>query len=290
MRNRLVHTLILLAVLFGAAGTAHALDRLVLPADTSPMDTRWRFPLKVLIRAMQATEKTDGPFCIGRYRLPMHFDRALDELSDGKSINVSIATASREWDEQALPVRVPIFRGVKSYRLLLVNSQSLDRFRAVRTMDDFRRCKGGVVYQWVSEDILDRAGCALVRAASYEGLFSMLAARRFDYIPSSLSDCYSEASARIAKNPDLRVEPTLALYIPTPQYFYVSPAFPGLADRIRRGMEILDSNGTLDRMVHETFDETIRRADLNHRRIIRTDNPNLPDGIPPDNPVLRIRP
>ncbi|MEZ7196626.1 hypothetical protein [Pseudodesulfovibrio karagichevae] len=290
MRNRLLHTLVLLAVLAGTTGTAHAMDRLVLPADTSPLDTRWRFPLEVLTRAMMATEDTDGPFCIGRYRLPMHFDRALAELGDGKSINVSIATASREWDEKALPVRVPIFRGVKSYRLLLVNSQSLDRFRDVRTMDDFRRLKGGVVYQWISEDILDRTGCALVRATSYEGLFSMLAARRFDYIPSSLSDCYREASTRTVKNPDLRVEPTLALYIPCPQFFYVSPAFPGLADRIRRGMAILDGNGTLDRMFHDNFDETIRRADLNHRRIIRIDNPNLPDGIPPEDPVLHIRP
>ncbi|WP_338668152.1 hypothetical protein [Pseudodesulfovibrio methanolicus] len=266
------------------------MDRLILPADTSPKDTRWQFPIKALTKAMQATEDTDGPFSIERHRLSMHYDRALYELSDGNLINVTIASANKRWDQRAIPVCVPIFRGLKSYRLLLVNSHSLHSFHDIRTLEDLRPCRAGVVYQWATENILDKAGCKLVRASTYEGLFSMLAARRFDYIPRAVSDIYREIEIRTKKNPDLRVEPTLALYIPNPQYFYVAPAFPRLADRIRRGMGIIAANGTQERIFHEAFDEAIRRADLNHRRIIRIENPDLPEDIPPDDPILRIRP
>ena len=76
------------------------------------------------------------------------------------------------------------------------------------------------------------------------------------------------------------IEPTLAIYLPIPTYFFVSPATPELADRIERGMNEIVLDGTFDIEFYKEFGEFIRLAKLKQRNTLRVENPDLSEETP----------
>ena len=87
----------------------------------------------------------------------------------------------------------------------------------------------GLGSQWSTTKILRAAGFNVVAGSSYDGLFWMLDHDRFDVFPRGVNEIFQEIEARRDSLPNLMIEPSLALYVPTPYYFFVSPQTPRLS-------------------------------------------------------------
>jgi hypothetical protein len=126
-------------------------------------------------------------------------------------------------------------------------------------------------------------GFSMVTSSSYENLFGMLIARRFDAFPRGLNEAQRELEARRHIYPQLAVERTLALYFPFPVYFWVNRNNVALARRIERGLRLALADGSF-RKLFETYHATeIAKLRREPRRVIQLDNPLLPPGTePPD--------
>lgn len=271
---------IVLAIsLLTSGGVGYCLDEVRIPPNSSNLDKRTTYPQLLLTEAMKATEPTDGPFVITCCEHRMSRDRGMSELTSGNLINVYPASFHKKWATKALVVKIPIYKGLRSYRLLLINRNDLDRFAGVKTLEDLKTLRVGVGSQWPIVPAFEEKGLRVVTGSSYDGLFAMLDSNRFDYFPRGLGDIYTEVENRQKHFPNLFIEPRLAINCPLPIYFYVSPNNPELADRIRRGLEILIADGTYDAMFHERFDKTIDRAQLDKRRILFIHNPMLENEI-----------
>ena len=265
---------------FSTIINSYAFDEIKLTPGLSHVDQRLFYPHLVLKKALDATLESDGPFKISYSTETMVRKRALIELIKGDLINVHIAATQDEWEGKTIPICIPILKGLLGYRLLLIHKQDLEKFKNLHSIDNLKKLKAGSGAQWTTTMVLEHSGFNIVKGSNYEGLFGMLNEHRFDYFPRGVNEICSEFDARKETFLNIIIEPTKALYFPTPSYFFVSPEYPILADRIRRGLEIIIQNGVLDKLFEEKYGDAVSRAKLNDREILKMENPFLSNETP----------
>lgn len=228
---------------------------------------------EVIRRALEITEPEYGPFKLERVNLTMSSARMLKALAGGELINTAIVPASEVWDKHNIAIRLPARQGLLSYRLLLVNKADLPRFEKINSLKELNHFTAGLHKGWLTTEIFKLNHLSVMEIAHFEGLFLMLNRRRFDYIPRDVYDIYDELSARQIMLKDIVVEPTIALYIPTSSYVYVSPEETRLAKRIDSGVRKLLASGELKEILIKYYANDINRANLNGRKIFEIENP-----------------
>lgn len=260
--------------------TVYALDEIKLLPGFLPTDQRYHYPDLILKEALEATIKSNGPFKISYASEAMVRKRALFSIIDGHAVNVHIAATQDVWEKKTIPIRIPILKGLLGYRLLLVNKKDLEKIKTIHEVEDLKKLKAGSGTHWTTTTVLKNAGFDVVEGSHYEGLFGMLNIHRFNYFPRGINEIFHEFDSRKERYPNINIEPTKVLYFPTPSYFFVSPKYPQLAERIRRGLEIIIRNGVLDRLFEENYGEAIARARFNDREIFKIENPFLSPETP----------
>lgn len=208
--------------------------------------------------------------------------RWINMLQSDKSNFVIWTMTDNEREQQMRPIRIPLFKGLFGYRVLLIRKQEQARFDQVNTRQDLTKFLGGQGTHWPDTLILQANGLRVTTAETTESLFRMIAAKRFDYFPRGVSEAWFELLQR--KDAKLEVENKLLLYYPTAIYFFVNKNNEELAQRIEKGMEVLIDNGKFDQFFynHPRINTGMER--LRSRRIIELKNPYLPAQTPVNNP------
>lgn len=251
---------------------AHAVDSIKVHTSALSEDKRRMHKDEVLRRALEISKKSYGTFTLEFVNIELPTTRALRSLETGQLINVFIAAASNKWDNIAIPIKIPVRLGQLSYRLLLVNQSHLDKFKAINSLADLKKLIAGSQKGWTLNEVLNAADIDVVTGSNFEGLFLMLNNDRFDYFPRAIYEVYDELENRQNILKDIVVEPTLALYIPTASYVYVSHEKPRIAQRLKYGLQQMVKNGELKALFNKYYKEDIIRADLQNRKIIKIKN------------------
>jgi hypothetical protein len=256
--------------------------RFVHNGPESANDSRYDYHWRVLKAALDATEADWGPYTMQ----PAHYmnePRQTFELArHGGLINTMVLDTTRELERRFIPVRIPIDKGLLGYRVFLIRKSDQEKFAGVRSLADLRRFTMGQGADWSDVKIYQDAGFRVVTGSSYEGLFGMLNAGRFDAFGRGVSEVLGEVRDIGATYPDLAIEENVLLYYPMPVYFWL-PATPEGRQRARRieaGMRLLIGNGTLDRLFEEEFGAVVARLKMKERRLFRIENRNLPPQQP----------
>ena len=220
----------------------------------------------------------------GRCQLSPQFttvtpDRGLALLQEGRIDVVSVPTTLRR-ERELRAVRFDILRGLLGYRVLLIRKQRQAEFAAVRSLAELRRFRLGLGSHWADLPLLQYNGFQVMATPRYESLFAMLARGRFDAFPRGVNEAWQELAEQLGTFPDLRVEPTLALYYPWPVYFFVRRDNQPLADRLHRGLMRAQADGSLQRLFMEHHGNLLQQANLAKRRLLLLSNPGLPPGTP----------
>ncbi len=276
-------------VLAVLASPAFGTEIVVTNPQKSTLDKRFEYPTEVLRRALERTKAEYGGYEIRRYPESLSRNRALAELELGKLTAFSAPTRP-EWEHRAIPIRVPIRKGIMGYRLLLIRAADQDAFARVQAIGDLRKYRLGQGVQWSSAAAFRKHDFTVHGSTEYEALFAMLMHGRFDYFPRSLNEVYTEFDLRKSKFPDMRIERTLAIHMPLPYYFFVTPKRPDLAKRLSAGLMAMVADGGLDELFFRYHGASIARAGLKERRILSLTNPELPAETPLGNPAYWYRP
>lgn len=261
------------------ASFAQATEIIITNPMKSQDDKRFEYPKEILKTALKRTEDRYGPFDIQRYAAGLSRNRALRELVSG-NITIFEAPTRLEWEEAAIPVRVPIRKGLLGYKLLLIRNDRQADFDKIETQEQLKQYRYGGGLQWSSSLAMKRLGFKIHGGTDYEPLFAMLHGRRFDYFPRGVNEIFQEFDTRKGKFPDMVIEKKLALYLPQPTYFFVTPTKPLLAKRLKEGLLSMVDDGTLDQMFLEYHGASLERAGLQNRKIIQLKNYNLSDETP----------
>lgn len=257
----------------------YATERIITNPAKSDGDKRFDYALEVLYEALDRTSSRYGAFELMRYDDPISRKRALRELQNGH-IHIFLAPTRLSWEQAAIPVRIPIRKGILGYKLLLIRKENQGLFDAVKTQEDLQKLIAGAGAQWNIAAALRELDFKVAGGVEYESLFQMLNSQRFDFFPRGVNEIFQEIEGRKNLYPDLVVEGKLALYLPSPTYFFVSPQTPHLAERLEVGLQEMVEDGSLDQIFEAYHRRDLERANLGQRRIISLENKTLSDETP----------
>lgn len=267
----------LLIVALCNLATAHAAERLNYPLHSDGIDPE-AYALALLTAAL---ERTPGRYQLQATPVPMAQSRALLAIEhDSKSVQVMWTMTTREREARLLPIRIPIYRGLIGWRVLLQRSADAEQLATVENLDELKRFSFGQRHDWPDTAILRANGLKVVTSQHYRGLFQMLAAGRFDLFPREVVVAWQEQARAAESGLALSIDNHLLLHYPTAFYFFTSRNRPDLAADIERGLEAMIADGSFRRLFEQYHGDTLRQANLHKRRIIELHNPDLPPATP----------
>lgn len=253
--------------------SANDIDIIRIPQAKSKIDRRFQYPEHILFLALSASVDKYGPFEIVKTNLLGSRNRMLVELQKGTKINVHSAPTRPEWEEKAIPVMFPLMKGILNYRIFLIHKDNEDKFKKIETIDDLKVLKAGLGAQWSTTKALRKiGGFKIVTGNDYEGLFDMLISKRFDYFIRGMNEVFREYDERKDKYPQMMIEPDILIEIPQPWFFFVSPDYKRIAERIEYGLQKLKADGSFDKEFYKFHGESIKRANLANRKLFRIKN------------------
>ncbi|MDU0112424.1 hypothetical protein RT723_05295 [Psychrosphaera aquimarina] len=124
---------------------SHASDIIKINRGQSDKDIRTNYTYTVLNKALIASIPKFGAFGIEvtGFEVPNH--QTLKELVKGEFINVAMALTTDEWEEKSTPIRIPIRRGIFSYRLLAINKSKAEVFNNINNLQQLKNSPLGFV-------------------------------------------------------------------------------------------------------------------------------------------------
>lgn len=261
-------------------------ETLYYPRPEAQGDARADYPVKLLELAFS---KAGVRYQLKPSPLTMLQSRSLLELDGtGKFINIAWTMSSKEREALALPIRIPIDKGLLGWRLLLVRKADRDLFRNVQATRDLLQYSSGQGHDWPDTPILRGNGLSVIESPLYGLLFRMLDKGQFTFFPRSVGEVWGELDAYGSDK--LVVADHIVLHYASPQYFFVGKKDTKLAADITRGLEVAIADGSFETLFNDYYGEQIRRAGLDKRRVIELANPALPAGTPLARPELWFKP
>jgi ABC-type amino acid transport substrate-binding protein len=256
--------------------------RYVHHADPAAGEARNAYSWRVLAAALERTRPRFGDYSLTPASLIDERPNATSLIKGEAGITVSVFTPQASYDDRLIPVRIPIDRGLLGFRILLIEAADQAKFAAVTGLSGLKSMKIGALVSWNDVAIMRHAGIEVVTGESFDGLFKMLAARRFDALSRGASEIERDYRDRRKTLPGIAIEQSLVLHYPMPVYFWFRNDSEGqrLAERANQGLREMQADGTLDALFHQEFDPLLKRLDLAHRHLIELENPLLPDDEP----------
>lgn len=234
-----------------------------------------------------ALQKVGKPFRVNVDLEDLSAPKLREELVDG-TIDVIWTATNLEMEQIALPVRVPLFKGLLGYRVLLVHKNNKHMFDSVMTFEQAQRFRYGQGMGWTDTTILEANGLDVIAANQYEGLFHMTDGGRFDAFPRGVHEPWAE----VAKRPELEltVDTNLLFVYTSPYYLFVAPGRPDLANDIHQGLLMAIDDGSFDELFYSNpmVKTVVQNGNLAARRVFKLNNPQLPPRTPLDNPKLWV--
>lgn len=248
-------------------------DIIKLAKSSSSIDYRFKYPEHILKLSLDASMDKYGPYEIINTNLKAKRNRMLLELNKGLKINVHSAPTRPEWEEQSIPILFPIMKGLLNYRIFLIHKDNQTKFKELETIDDLKKLTAGLGSQWSTTKALRIDGGFNIKTNNnYEGLFGMLARKRFDYFIRGVNEVFGEYDERKEKYPEIFIEQHVVMELPLPWFFFVSPKNKRIAERIKYGLEKMKKDGSFDREFNKYYSQVIKKANIYNRKIFRVKN------------------
>lgn len=178
--------------------------------------------------------------------------KRLEVLLEQGDIDVTWFPATPDLEEKFIALKYPIYKGLASYRFLLVKNQHRNRLKNVSTIDSLKtQYVGGTGRFWSTTKVYEKSGFRLVTAVKKPGLFHMLEGGRFDYFLRGTNEVKKELETYSDLN--LIIDPSVVVYMPTASYTYVNAKRPELAAALTEGYRRIIDNGEFDAYVKKSF-------------------------------------
>lgn len=204
-----------------------------------------RFYEQALHLALEKTSHASERIQLEHHPTDVKRERARLLVKQGK-LDIIWSSSNKKREEELMPIKFNLIRGINEYRLLLIRADDQPRFEQVKNLADLQKFKIGSGTHWSDTDIYRFNGLPLVTAYAYAPMFRMLAVKRFDYMARSIQEVNYELEHYGKLG--LTIEKSLVIHYPQPIYFFVSNDKGVLAARILRGLEIARDDGSLDEL------------------------------------------
>ncbi|MDO3384656.1 hypothetical protein QWI17_02265 [Gilvimarinus sp. SDUM040013] len=202
--------------------------------------------LAVAAEALALTEPEYGPWQVAQYDRKISVLRARRAMDRGEfDFHATTVLPSEFTESGRLIVPHPLQFGLLGYRNLLIRKEDEARFAKITSPSQLGKLKAGLGQGWPDVQVLRENQLAVVESATFQQLFPMLVAKRFDYIPLGVEEIDATLTSVQPKYPDIVQSHAVMLVYPLPVYFLVCGCRPELAERLALGLERIHSSGRL---------------------------------------------
>ncbi|MBY0420626.1 MAG: transporter substrate-binding domain-containing protein, partial [Pararheinheimera sp.] len=237
------------------------------------LQPRHDFALKLLELVLS---KQDAPFQIEAVKSHevLTEGRVEKMVLDGELDMLFISTSAAR-EENMIPVKIPIYRGLLGLRLLLIKPSNNEKFKKIKSLKDLKPYVAGHNMHWSDFGVFKANGLKVVSSTNYDALFEMLKHDRFDYFSRGVNEVWGELAQH---SEQLMIADNVMLFYQHPVYFFVSKHRPELAALVEKGLKIATQDGSYKALFQTYYAKTLDRADLKNRTIIFLNNPAVPAG------------
>jgi hypothetical protein len=264
---------IVLATLLAAAPSTAKPMRYVHHPPESPLDVRYLYHWEILRTALERTKPKWGPYVMVPSERMTEQRQALELKNHTGKLTVMYLSTTPDFERSLIAVHIPVDRNLGGYCVFLIRKGEQARFDGVRSLGDLRKFAYGLGLGWIDVGILKASGFHVVTGSDYDGLFDMLAQKRFDVFLRAATEVLDEYDRHKTKG--LEIEQHILFYYPLPMYFWFPKTDEGrrLAARAEEGMRMMIADGTYDRIFDKYQRWKIERLHLKSRRMFRIENP-----------------
>lgn len=249
------------------------------------------YQVAALTLALEKTLSTHGPYDIIRIEKAFNNADAMREMKAGR-INIQVAPIRSRNHQLAhltqdisIAIEIPLIQGLLGYRRLIVRTEQLELFKNITTAQ-LKAQLAGQGKDWEEVYIYRHNKFRINDDGDYLALAHMLAAKRFDYLPLSVTEADLIVAQADNATP-LAIVPNLMIYYPLPLYFFVSKLQPELAERLEAGLQRAKQDGSLDALFNQHFrSEVTFLKDNRNARVILLENPSVPEHIGLNKPLF----
>lgn len=277
-------TLLLLLLCYSAVVFSAEPVKLIYGQSIQPDDATQHYPLDLLTAAFA---KVGVDVQLQRASTGMVQQRSLKAIAAAQNVDVFWSMTSIEREQQLLPVRIPIDKGLYGWRLLLLARDRplpLPRLHDLRSLQQLTLLQG---HDWPDTTILQKNELKVLTSSHYTSLFSMLSKHRGDAFPRAVLEIWQEQT----RQPQLfQVESDVVLHYPTALYFFFNKNQQQLAQQLEAGLNAMISSGEFELLFQHYFAESLARSCLGRRHILKLHNPLLPVETPLSRAELWYKP
>ncbi|MFG6433495.1 hypothetical protein [Roseateles sp. LYH14W] len=257
----------------------------------TPKRDDYQFALLTL--ALDKTVKDYGPYQLDRVVRSYSTARLRREINRGEVVNVHagpwrpLETSEDKLPERSLRVHVSLFKDLLGYRKLLIRRADLERFKGIQHADDLKKLVVGQANGWVDVDIYRHNGYAVNDSPTPASLFDMLARKRIDYIPISITDVDTALKPRPELAGELMLLPDITLHFALPIIFYVNIHELQMAERLEKGLHLARQDGSFERLFQTSFAHELQLIRDGSPRRFMLVNPFVPKELVDEHPQRR---
>ncbi len=250
---------------------AFAADLEVIYPDREGIEEKNTYPYSVLELALN---KSKTPYKLISRPLAMTDARVRVELAS-RRLSVAWFGTSKKFEEEFLPVRFPITKGLLGHRLFVVHKENQNVFTKVKSIKGLLKLTAGQGIGWADIEILRNAKLT-VKTETLSSLFQMLDRKiGISYLPLGANEIYNFVEKRKQNMPNLTVERELAMIYPFDFFFFVNKTDTKLHGTIYEGLLRAYQDGSFTQLFesHPDHLKFFKKAKLKSRRKIYIDNP-----------------
>ncbi len=219
-------------------------------------------------------QNTPRPYEYSPTKTRMLQGRAIYEMTrEHGEVDMILTMTTDEREKKLIPIRIPVDKGLIGWRVALISPKNKADFTTIRSIEDLRKFTAGQEQDWPDVAILKANKLPVMTSSSFEPLFGMLQAGRFDYFPRSIFEVYGEMSSH--QEYALHLDQNIILHYPAAVYFFVTPRRPQLAEDFRIGFEKIVASGSFEKLFMKYNQISIDKTKIKQRTIIQLNNPHL---------------
>ncbi len=203
--------------------------------------------------------------------------RALKALSNGDLINLNWSVTTREREQQLLPIRIPIYKGLIGWRVFYIRADEQGIFSQIKSTNDLRNFLAIQRFDWPDYKILLANELNVEGNIAFNKMHDAVISGLADYYPRSILEVIGESNNYKLQSRGLSIEHSLLLKYPSAHYFFVNPKDVALAKSIEKGFKMAIEDGSFASLFLRYYGENLKTLDLESRRVFVLENPYFHD-------------
>lgn len=281
--------LFLLALVFSPAGFANNEPEKVIFTRAFADEGYGYYHAQILRRVLELTPEF-GVAVAEPHPQPMPQARQIIKLQSGEA-HVMWSATSAEREKQLLTVRFPLLQGLAGYRVLVIHKFKQGNYPVDVTESTLQSYLGVQGADWPDLKVLKHNGYkveGLPWSLWFTNMFIAVEKGLVDYFPRNVIEVSNDLARHADKS--VKLEDNVLLRYPSYEYFFVSPKYPQLVNRLYTGLLRMLDSGELKSYFdkHDNHRRGLELVSQETRTIFELENPGIMQAF--ENPLWSLSP